>query len=108
MPPRPGCHLVPTDEEEHEGPEVELTCLPHARVGVQVVGSGGGVGDRAELGRHGGAPLGAAFAHPRTLAATSDGFGQPPAGPYGGHCPGRTYLHHKSPHPPRPDEALGV
>ena len=56
-----------------------MTFLPHVRVGVQVVGSGGGVGDRAELGRHG-TPTGAAFARPWTLAATTGGFRQPPAG----------------------------
>ena len=82
-----------------------MTCLPRDRVGVKVVVVGHGVGVRVALERHGGAPLGTAFAHPRPLAATSDGFRQLPARPYGGHCPGRTYPHHKSPHPlglPRP------
>ena len=53
-------------------------------------------------------PTGAAFARPWTLAATTGGFKQHPARPYGGHCPGRILLDRKSPHPPRPDEALGV
>ena len=85
-----------------------MTCLPRDRVGVQVVVVGHGVGVRVALERHGGAPPGHRLRPPKAASSDLRWVRAAPGRAYGGHCPGRTSLHHKSPHPPRPAEALGV